>query len=180
MANLRASESNSTVRSSWVNSAASCRRIAAETGLKNHIFLHFLWILATGAPCTRPKKRDFFVILVPFHSTAFLIGNLSFRLQNPSPELHLSEPKFLFFWLFCAPETVNLLLDWGKKRLLQKNCSPAVFKRPCFWSKLREILQIRWLQNANFFDVRVNVAANVSVNVSEIGEKSACPVILLP
>ena len=50
MANSRVPDSNSTVRTSRVNSAVSHRRIAFEAGLKDHIFLQFLWILATGAP----------------------------------------------------------------------------------------------------------------------------------
>ena len=35
--------------------------------------------------------------------------------------------KVLFFWLFCAPETANPLLDWGKKSRL----SPTVELLAC-------------------------------------------------
>ena len=145
MANLRSSESNSTVRSSWENSTVSCTRIASEAGLKDHIFLHFLWILLPGAPCGGPENWFFFVILVPFHSTTFLSGSLSFQLQNPSPELHLSEQKFCFSG--CSElRRQQIPYQTGVKNLpclLQWNCSPPEFKRPFFSSKLRKILRIR-------------------------------------
>ena len=91
MANLRVPDSNSTVRRSRVNSAVSHRRIAVETGLKDHIFLQFLWISVTGALPGGAQKWLFFVILEPFHSTTFCSGNVSFQLQNPTPKLHLFE-----------------------------------------------------------------------------------------
>ena len=89
MANSRVPDSNSTVRTSRVNSAVSHRRIAFEAGLKDHIFLQFLWISVTGALPGGAQKWLFFVILEPFHSTTFCSGNVSFQLQNPTPKLHL-------------------------------------------------------------------------------------------
>ena len=80
-----------------INSAAPYRGIALEAGLKDHFFLQFLRISATGAPPGRPQKWIFFVILEPFHSTRFCSGNVSFQRQNPTPELHFSEQKFCFF-----------------------------------------------------------------------------------
>ena len=145
MANLRSSESNSTVRSSWGNSTGSCRRIASEVGLKDHFFLHFLWILATGALSGGPEKGFFFVILEPFHSTTFLSESLSFQLQNPSTELHLSEQKFCFSGCSVL-RRLQIPYQTGVKNhpcLLQWNCSPPEFKRPFFSSKLRKILRIR-------------------------------------
>ena len=89
MANLGSLDCNSPVGRSRVNLAVSHRRIAVETGLKDHIFLQFLWISVTGALPGGAQKWLFFVILEPFHSTTFCSGNVSFQLQNPTPKLHL-------------------------------------------------------------------------------------------
>ena len=145
MANLRASDGNCTVRSSGVNSAVSCRRIAFEAGLKDHIFLHFLSILARENLPGGAQKWTFFVTLEPFHSTTFCSGNVSFQLENPTPEWHLSEKKICFFGCSVLRRQ-QIPYQTGVKNLpclLQWNCSPPEFKRPFFSSKLRKILRIR-------------------------------------
>ena len=91
MANLGSLDCNSPVGRSRVNLAVSHRRIAVETGLKDHIFLQFLRISVTGALPGKAQKWFFFVVLEPFHSTTFCSGNVSFQLQNPTPKLHLFE-----------------------------------------------------------------------------------------
>ena len=129
------------------------------------------------------SKMDFFRYFgaVPFDH--IFERKLKFSAAKSKSGVASFRTKVLFFWLFWAPETAHPLFGWGKKSRLSRtveSLASFLIERPSFWSKLWEILRIRWLQNANFFDVRVNVAANVSVNVSEIGEKSACPVIFLP
>ena len=97
VAHLRVLDSNSPVWRSRVNLAVSHSRIAFEAGLKDHIFLQILWILGIVVPPGRPQKWIFFLLLEPFRSTRFCDGNVSFQLQNPTPELHFSEQKFCFF-----------------------------------------------------------------------------------
>ena len=93
VAHLRVPDSNSAVRRSRVNLAVPHSRIAFETGLKDHIFLQILWILAALVPRGRAQKRIFFSLLEPFRLTRFCDGNVIFQLQNPTPELHLFEQK---------------------------------------------------------------------------------------
>ena len=139
MANFECLDCNSTVRRSRVNSAVSHRRIAFEAGLKDHIFLQFLWILATGAPPGRPQKWIFFVILEPFHSTRFCSGNVS-----SNSGVAFFRTKILFFWTFCAPETANPLLDWGKKTRLAPVVESLVsnVQTTIFLSKISEKLPL--------------------------------------
>ena len=112
VAKLEVLNCNSPVGRSRVNLAASHRRIAVETGLKDHIFLQFLRISVTGA-LPRGSKMFFFVVLEPFHSTTFCSGNVSFQLQNPTPRLHPSEQKLSFCGCFVVAETANPLFFWG-------------------------------------------------------------------
>ena len=114
MANLRSSESNSTVRSSWVNSTVSCRRIASEVGLKDHIFLHFLWMLATGTLCGGPEKWVFFRYFSAVSFDHIFERKLKFSAAKSKSGVASFRTKVLFFWLFCAAESANPLLDWGK------------------------------------------------------------------
>ena len=80
MAKLESLDCNSPVGRSRVNLTASHRRIAVETGLKDHIFVQFLRISVTGDLPGEAQKWVFFVVLEPFHSTTFRSGNLSFQL----------------------------------------------------------------------------------------------------
>ena len=96
VAHFRVPDSNSAVWRSRVNLPVPHSRIAFETGLKDHIFLQILWILAALIPPGRPQKRIFFSLLEPFRLTRFCDGNVIFLLQNPTPELHLTEQKFRF------------------------------------------------------------------------------------
>ena len=59
MANLESLDCDSPVGRSRVNLAASHRRIAVETGLKDYIFLQFLGISVTGV-LPRGSKMVFF------------------------------------------------------------------------------------------------------------------------